>query len=75
MILDFCRPQASAQGLLMINIQVQCPVLLWVWLQFELVCDDPRNTVVIFPLPLSHYCLEGEDLNKVGKYCGDGLAP
>jgi len=32
MILGFCRPQASAQGLLMINIQVQCPMLLWVGL-------------------------------------------
>ena len=25
------------------DIEVQCPMLLWVWLQFELVCDDPRN--------------------------------
>ena len=36
------------------NIQVQCPVLLWVWLQFELVCDDPRNTVLVMPPLLSH---------------------
>jgi len=28
-----------------IDIQAQCPVLLCVWLQFELVCDDPRKTV------------------------------
>jgi len=26
---------------------VKCPVLLWVWLQFELVCDGPRNTVLM----------------------------
>jgi len=39
LILGFCRPRASARRLLMaaMNIQVQCPVLLWVWLQFELV--------------------------------------
>jgi len=35
MNLSFCQPQASAQGLLMINIQVQCPGLLWVWLQSQ----------------------------------------
>ena len=27
------------------DIQAQCPVLLCVWLQFELLCDDPRKTV------------------------------
>jgi len=34
-----------------INIQVQSLVLLWVWLQFELVSDsdDPRNTVLMMP--------------------------
>jgi len=32
--------------------------------------------VLIVPLSLSHYSLEGEDRGqdeKVGKYCGDGL--
>jgi len=30
---------------------LRCPVLLWVWLQFELlhVCDDPRNTTLMMP--------------------------
>ena len=28
-------------------------MLLWVQLQFELVCDDPRNTVLMMPLSLS----------------------
>ena len=58
----------------MINIHVQCPVLLWVWLQFELVCDDPRNTVVMTPPSISH--IEGEDWGrdeKVGKDCRDGI--
>jgi len=55
--------QASAQGLLIIIIQVQCPMPQWVWLQFELVCDDPRNTyaVLMIPPPLSHCCLDGKD--------------
>jgi len=44
----------------MINTQVQCPVLLCVWLQFELVCDDLRNTVLMLPPSISHYCIEGE---------------
>jgi len=35
MNMSFCQPQASAQGLLMINIQVQRPGLLWIWLQFQ----------------------------------------
>jgi len=43
-----------------IIIQVQCPVLLWVviWLQFELVCNDPSNTVLM--MPMSHACVGGE---------------
>jgi len=41
----------------MINIQEQCPALLWVWLQYELVCDDPRNTILIT-------VLEGEGAEK-----------
>jgi len=43
-----------------IIIQVQCPVLLWVviWLQFELVCDDLSNTVLM--MPVSHACVGGE---------------
>ena len=36
------------------------------------VCDDPRISVLMIPPPLSHYCLEGEDCGKVGKYCGNG---
>jgi len=53
---------ASVQGLLMtiVNLQVQCPVLLLVWLQLELVRDDPRNTVLMMPPPISHYSLEGD---------------
>ena len=53
---------ASVQGLLMtiVNLQVQCPVLLLIWLQLELVCNDPRNTVLMMPPPISHYSLEGD---------------
>ena len=40
---------------------MQCPVLLWVWQQFELVCDD---TVLMMPPSLSHYSLEGEDQGR-----------
>ena len=29
-------------------------------LQFDLVPDDPRNTVLMMPPSLSHYPLEGE---------------
>ena len=43
-----------------INIQMQCPVLPWVWLQCELVCDDPSNTVLMMSPSLSHYCLDRE---------------
>jgi len=50
------------------DTEVQCPMLLWVWLQFELECDDPRNTAPM--MPLSHYCLEGKDW---GRDCGDDL--
>ena len=28
------------------------------WLPFELVWDDPRNTVLMVP---PHYCLDGKD--------------
>jgi len=28
---------------------VKHPVLLWVWLQFELVCDDQWNTMLMMP--------------------------
>ena len=35
-------------------------VLLWVWLQFELVYDDPRNGVLKM-MPPSLSPLEGED--------------
>ena len=47
-----------------------------IWLEIELVCDDPRNTMLMMPSSLSHYCLEGEAQGrdeKVGKYCEDGL--
>ena len=47
-----------------INIQVQCPVLLWVWLQiFELLCDDPRNTVL----------MTKEEMRRFAKYYGSDL--
>jgi len=57
-----------------ISIQVQCPDLLWVSLPFELVCDDPRNTVLMV---LCHFLIT-EKTNRgsnqrVGKYGGDGL--
>ena len=55
----------------MINMQVQCLMLLWV--AWAVSCDDPRNTVLMMPPPLSHYCLEGEDCGKVGKYSGNGF--
>ena len=72
LILGFCRPQASALVLLMttVNIQVECPVLLWVWLQFELVCDDPRNTVLMMPPSLSLEAEERRRDEKVGNYSG-----
>jgi len=38
----FCRLQASLQGLLMATIYIH-PVLLWGWLQFELVHDSPES--------------------------------
>ena len=31
-----------------IRAQVQFPVLLWVWLQFELVCDASINLSLLF---------------------------
>ena len=70
MNLGFCRPQASVRGLLMINIQVQCPMLLWVWLQFELVCDNPRNTVLddastTFSLLFTRKSLTKEEMGKL----------
>ena len=56
------------------NMQVQCPVLLWVWLQFELVCDDPRNIVLMIHPSLSHYCLEDQKRDEeVCKKYGDDL--
>jgi len=73
LILGFCRPWTLAQGLLMATMKykVQCLVLLWVWLQFELVCVDPADDASItFSL-----LLESEDWERDGddKYCGDGL--
>ena len=43
------------------DIEVQCPTLLWVWLQFELVCDDPRTTVLDTSTTFSLYSLEGKE--------------
>ena len=72
LILGFCRPHASAQSLLMINTQVKCPVFLWVWLQFELVYDDP-GTKVLMMLPITsslyfarRFDREGDE--EVGRY-------
>ena len=67
----FYRP---AQGLLVItmNIQVQCPVLLWVWLQFELV-RDPRNTVLMMPPLLSHILWGEETGEENRKLANTGL--
>jgi len=48
-------------------------MLLWVWLQFELVCNDLRNTVLMLPPSLSHCSLGGEDQGRDGKYCGGDL--
>jgi len=61
----------ASQGLLMatINIHwVQCPVLLWVWQQFDLVCDDPRNTVLMMPPLLSHNSWEEARSRKRWKF-------
>jgi len=44
-------------------------VLVWVWLQFELVCDDPRNTVLIMHPSLSHFSFEGEDQRRDEEVC------
>ena len=30
-----------------VNVQMQCQVVLQVWVRFELVCDDPKNTVLM----------------------------
>jgi len=63
LILGFCRHWESVQGLLMatIIIQVQCPVLLLViWLQFELVCDD-----TVLMMPESHACVGGEGMGEL----------
>ena len=45
-----------------------------VWLQFELLCDDPKNIVLMMP-PSLHYSLEEDPKRdeKVGKYLRDGL--
>ena len=42
LILGFCRPQASAQGLLMatINLHVQCPVVLGYNVNWCVMNDD-----------------------------------
>ena len=71
-MMAFYRP---AQGLLVItmNIQVQCPVLLWVWLQFELVRDDPRNTVLMMPPLLSHILWGEETGEENRKLANTGL--
>ena len=69
LILGFCRPWASAQGLLMATLSYTS-VLLWVWLQFELVCDDPRNTVLMMPPSLSLEAEERRRDEKVGNYSG-----
>jgi len=47
-------------------------MLLWVWLQFdhELVCDDPRNTMLMMPPSLSYYSLHQR---RDGKHCGNDL--
>ena len=55
---------------------MQCQVVPLVWVQFELVCDDPKNTVLMMPPSLSHWSLEGDDRGwdeRVGIHCGDGL--
>ena len=31
------------------------------WLQFELMCDGPRNTALMMPSSISHCCLEGAE--------------
>jgi len=69
LILGFCRLWASAQDLLMATLSYT-GVLLWVGYNFELVCDDPRNTVLMMPPSFS---LEAEDRRrdeKVGNYSG-----
>ena len=62
MILGFCRPLASGFAN---DIQVQCPMLLCVWLQFEFVCDDPRNTVLAASTTFSLFSLEGKEMGKL----------
>ena len=50
--------------------RMQSAVSSVVWLQFELVCNDPRNTVLMMPPSLPHYSLGGEGQereDKVGK--------
>jgi len=44
-----------------VNVQMRCTVLLSVWVQFELMCDDPKYkyTVLMMPPSLSRYSLEG----------------
>ena len=75
LMLSFCRPRASAQGLLMVTI-VQHPVLLWVWLQFELVCDNQRKTMLMVPpttFSLFFRSRRPRTDVKEGKYFGNGL--
>ena len=78
LILGFCRPRSSAQCLLTatINIQVQCPVLLWGYNLNWCVMIPEIASVLMMPPSHSHYSLEGEDRGrdeKVGKFCRDGL--
>ena len=44
-------------------------LILWVWLEFELVSGDPRNTVLL------HHCLStlGGDEEKIEELGDDGF--
>jgi len=65
MILCFCRPPGFSTGFA--NDKSTSAGSRGIWLQFELVRDDPRNTVLMIPPPLSHYYLEGKTEEELGK--------
>ena len=55
---------------------VQHPVLLWVCLQFELVCEDQRKTMLtVPPITFSIFFRSRRSRTDVkdGKYFGNGL--
>jgi len=67
--LGFCRPRASAQGLLMAMSCSASVGLATIWI----VCDDPRNTVLMMPPSCTFSLLFSRRPKERWESCGDGL--